>query len=168
MAIQEITIFEVPTDSTVVTGIPSNTQKRFNGNVKGFSESIADFNDVIVTSGDFRKLTGMRVLINSIKNALTTPKGSYPFDPEFGSNLYQKVFDLADEITAEEIENEVVDVIRYYDDRVRITEVITEFYRNQKGFRINVYIQKLEGSIPIQLDFSEEEAAFALEQQGGE
>jgi len=114
--------------------------------------------------GDFRKLEGVRVLITSLKNLLITPLGSYPFDPTFGSELYKKVFEPADSITAEEIKFEVIDRIMDWDDRVVINDVQTSFFSNQKGFRISVILEKGNSVFEAGMDFTEDEAGFALEE----
>jgi len=144
-------------------GIPANTPKRYVQASIGISGVFTDYASHMAPEGDFLKIVDTSVLINSIRNLLLTPTGSYPFDPEYGSDLYKKVFDPADDQTAEEIKFEVVDKIRIYDHRVQISEVITEFFSNKKGFRLNISIQTQATISNLSLDITED-LGFSLEE----
>lgn len=56
----------------------------------------------------------------SIKNILTTRKGTRLFNSEFGSNIHQYLFDLMDEVTAFNILNEVVQAVETWEPRVQV------------------------------------------------
>jgi phage baseplate assembly protein W len=152
-----------PTKSEDVKGIISNTERRFQQSTVGGAPGAFDYLDRNAPDGDFRRIQGFAVLINSIRNLLSTPRGSYPFDPEYGSDLYKKVFEPADSTAEEEIRFEVIDRIKLYDDRVIIQEVKTEFFNNRKGYRINVTIIKDRTQISTSLDFLEN-SAFVLQE----
>jgi phage baseplate assembly protein W len=47
-------------------------------------------------------------IVNMILNILQTEKGSYPFEPTFGTNLERYLFRLGTEETISEIESEVL------------------------------------------------------------
>jgi phage baseplate assembly protein W len=152
-----------PTRSEDVKGIIANTEHTFNQSTLGGSGTPFDYIDRNAPDGDFRRIAGVAVLVNSIRNLLSTPRGSYPFDPEYGSNLYQMVFEPADRTTEESIKFETVDRIKFYDDRVKITQVNTEFFNNQKGYRINITIEKDRVQAITSLDFLEN-SAFVLQE----
>ncbi|GAG24357.1 unnamed protein product, partial [marine sediment metagenome] len=84
-------------------------------------------------------------------NILLTPKRSYLFDPEYGSDLYKMVFEPADAQTAETIKNEVTGSIIRYDDRAIIQDVAVAFFNQGKGF-----------SITIQVDYQGESAELNI------
>lgn len=50
--------------------------------------------------------TDVRVVVTSIANIITTPKGSVPYDPNMGSQIPLLLFELLDEIT--------LSLIRYF------------------------------------------------------
>lgn len=144
------------------SGIPANTTKTYNQTNIGTSNTFTDYTSNLAPGGDFLKITGTSVFVNSIKNLLMTPTGSYIFDPTYGSDLYKKVFDPADEETVEDIKIEVIDKIKTYDNRIQITDVITEFFSNKKGFRVNVTIQSAVAT-EISVDITED-MGFSLEE----
>lgn len=151
-----------PTKSEDIKGIFSNTTRRFKNQVEGSTDNVVDFISNISPTGDFKKVTGLEVYITSIRNLLNTPRGSYPFDPEYGSDLHKKVFEPSDEITEEEIRFEVIDKIREFDDRIRIVDVQTEFFSNRKGYRLNITIQRNNRQASTRLTFTEQ-TGFILE-----
>ena len=112
--------------------------KRFNQKVAGTRNVISDYISTIAPIGDFKRIDGIQVVLNSWNNILITPKRSYIFDPEYGSNLYKLVFEPADDITKEKIQNEVIETIQRYDDRASIRNVTINFLANQKGFQVNI------------------------------
>lgn len=118
--------------------------KSFDEYVKGKKDTVNDYRDVISASGDFKRISGMSALINSIRNLLLTPLGSYPFDPEYGSLLYKKIFDPADEESREEIEYEVTTRIRSFHSEVNIESVVIEYFADGKGFTVHLKLIKPE------------------------
>jgi len=129
--------------------------KVFEESVTGQKNIVRDYRDVIASGGDFKKITGTAALINSIRNLLLTPLGSYPFDPEYGSLLYKKIFEPADEQTRSEVEYEVKDRILQFHNKVRILSVQIDYFTNQKGFTVSLRIQKGEEEVSTKLDFDE-------------
>lgn len=112
--------------------------KRFNQTVAGTRTDISDYLSVIGVTGDFKRVEGIQTILNSWNNILITPKRSYIFDPEYGSDLYKLVFDPADETTQEKIREEVIDTIERYDNRATIKNVEISFLPNMKGFQVNI------------------------------
>jgi len=119
----------------------ANLLDRFNKTIVGSESTIADYKSTIESIGDFRRINDIEVILSSWNNILTTPRRSYMFDPEYGSDLYRMVFEPADEQTQSEIVNEVVDTLRKYDDRAQINEVKVAFSPNRKGFNISVDVE---------------------------
>ena len=113
----------------------ANLLDRFNRTVAGSDDKLADYLSKIAPVGDFKRINEVEVIVSSWSNILVTPKRSYQFDPDYGSNLYKLVFEPADEKTKERIINESVDVIRLYDDRAIIEDVQVVFSENQKSFQ---------------------------------
>lgn len=116
----------------------ANLLSRFNQTVIGSESKIGDYRSTISSTGDFKRIEGIETIINSWNNILVTPRRSYMFDPEYGSNLYKLVFEPADEKTQQQIIQETVETIRRYDNRARITDVDVEFFPNMKGFIVAI------------------------------
>lgn len=132
----------------------SNTLKNFETKVKGKNNIAYDYRDIIAPVGDFLRLEGINVLINSIRNLLFTPLETYPFKPNYGSLLYKMVFEPLDQISLEQIQFEVKDRVYQWDSRVNITKVAVSPQPDKKCVTVSVHIQKGEESGDIKLDFS--------------
>ena len=129
--------------------------KTFDTSVKGKNNLAYDYRDIIGSSGDFKRLEGVNVLINSIRNLLITPLGSYPFQPLYGSLLYKKVFEPLDEQSLEDIQYECKDRIIQFDSRVNISSVSVVPLRNNKGVTVSIKINRGEESGEVKIDFSD-------------
>lgn len=132
----------------------ANLLDRFNKTVSGSDSKLADYKSSIASIGDFKRISGVEVILNSWNNILVTPRRTYMFDPEYGSNLYKLVFEPADRKTQEQIIQETVETIRKYDDRARIVDVNVEFLSNKKGFSvaINVEYEGESGQLEVVID----------------
>jgi len=119
----------------------SNLLTRFQKTVVGSNKKIGDYLSNIDVSGDFKRITGIEVIIASWSNILVTPKRTYQYDPEYGSNLYKMVFEPTDETTEAEITNEVVNSLSLYDDRAIIKNINVIFATNLKGFSVAIDVQ---------------------------
>ena len=141
-----------------------DVERNFNRNIAGKSDQIYDYLPAINQFGDFQRIEGIDVLINSIRTLLLTPLEFYPYDPTFGSLLYKKIFDPLDNTSKEEIEFEVRNRIEQFDDRVVITQVdIASTSTDGKSYQVDVYIKKgdLKGTVSVHLPGASQQ--FALE-----
>ena len=163
MAIKLIPASNSSQSTVPATSIKSNSLTQFNNSVAGIVDFENDYKSKITPAGDFEKVYGIHCLLNSLRNLLLTPLGTYFFDPSYGSELYKKVFEQADDITQQEIIYEVSDRVKQFDPRIRITKVDVSFFSDQKGFRVNVYIQNNNRNEKTTIDFSEDEVGFSLE-----
>jgi len=118
----------------------ANILDRFKFTSVGSAGRILDYNSILSSNGDFTKLFDIDAIINSWRNILSTPKGSYDHDPEFGSNLYLFVFEPADVKTKEAINNDIIQALSTYDNRANISSIDTTFLRNMKGFNVSIYV----------------------------
>jgi len=119
----------------------ANLLSRFNKTVVGSDSKLADYKSNIASIGDFRRIADIHVILNSWSNILTTPRRTYMFDPEYGSDLYKLIFEPADATTKQGIIDEVVSVLKRYDDRARINDITVEFLPNNKGFSLAVDVE---------------------------
>ena len=125
---------------------PNDRLHVFENQISGKADQIVDYGPVISGVGDFRRLTGMDVIINSIRQLFLLPQGYYPFDPEFGSNLYKMIFEMGDEVSIELIRREVEDKIKRYEDRASVKEVRIRL--DERNKIVWVEVDMLRGDIP--------------------
>jgi len=118
-----------------------NSLEKFQQTSVGSKGRIADYTAKITPTGDLQKVVDLQAILTSWNNILTTPLRTYNFDPEFGSELYKYIFDPADMITMEKIENEIKYRLNLFDNRAVITDVKIEFFSNKKGFSVTVLVQ---------------------------
>jgi phage baseplate assembly protein W len=133
----------------------SNTLKKFENNVKGQFGVAYDYIDSIGSTGDFKRVKGINALINSLRNLLLTPLGSYPFNQQYGSLLYKKVWEPLDNDAIEEIEYEVKDRVIEFDPRITIENVDVGTLSDNKGVVVNVKISSGEETGVVKLNFSD-------------
>lgn len=118
-----------------------NFLERFRKNVAGSKNKHVDYIAKIEPSGDFQKVEGIEAILNSWMNLLRTPVRTYVFDPNYGSELYKRVFDPADEITMDAIKTEIKEKLMYYDNRASITNVNIKFLPDKKGFVVDIFVR---------------------------
>jgi phage baseplate assembly protein W len=118
----------------------ANLLDRFKSIVIGSVDTIRDYLPKIEAKGDFQSTSNLNVIINSWNNILLTPRRSYPYDPEYGSDLYKMVFDPLDEITIQKIEDEVYNSLQTYDNRAFIESIDIKYLRNEKGVSLDIYV----------------------------
>jgi len=135
----------------------------FQNQLIGQQSQIYDIVPFINGTGDFEQVNDINVLINSLRNLLLTPLGYYPFDPEYGSLLYKKLFQMADDITKKEIEYEVTKRITRYDPRIKITLVESTFYQDKKAIQVNVHINRNGMTAKISAYLNAQQSMFGLE-----
>jgi phage baseplate assembly protein W len=116
----------------------ANLLSRFNETVAGSNSKLADYTSKVAPAGDFKRIKNIEVLISSWNNILITPRRTYMFDPEYGSDLYKMIFEPADQDTVNKVINEVTRTLLRYDDRASIEGVDVTFFTNRKGFSVAV------------------------------
>jgi phage baseplate assembly protein W len=153
-----MSFFPITVKTVIKESVESNpnTSRNFLRSADGASNIPIDFTAKMAPEGDFVKAIGLNVIINSLKNCLQTPLGTYPFDPTYGSLLFQKIFLPSDQKTVNEIQYEAVNRIAQFDDRVRVIEIKTEFYNNKKGYRLSLLLDRYNMNQTITIDFSDE------------
>ena len=140
----------------------SEAIRLFNKNIAGQHGEIYDVLPFIESSGDFKSVKGIDVVINSIRTLLLTPLGNYPFDPTHGSILYKQIFELGDKITKDIIEYEVSERVAQTDDRVKVTNVELKHFADQKSVEVIIDIDRkgIKGKVSLWLPGPSGEYAF--------
>ena len=96
-------------------------------------------------SGDIFKKVDAAAVKQSVKNIVRTGRLEKPFQPEFGANLGNILFELADEGLEFEVEERITESIRVYEPRVR--EVTTKVVAQPDQNSLSVTIQFKVGNM---------------------
>lgn len=67
---------------------------------------------------DVSRSLGLRSIKNSLLGIITTRKGSRPFDPEFGCDLSDQLFENMTPLTADTVERNIESAVRNYEPRI--------------------------------------------------
>lgn len=67
---------------------------------------------------DVAKSVGNRAVKNSLLGIITTKKGSKPFDPDFGCDISNQLFENMNPLTSNTLERSIVSSIRQYEPRI--------------------------------------------------
>ena len=103
-------------------------------------------------NGDFLSLTEIpeREIKSNLIHLLLTRKGSRYYLPDFGTNLYQYIFEFIDEITIAKIEDEINDAVEKYIPNLTITKINIDSYINNPEYS---EVSK-QNSIKITIDYT--------------
>ena len=109
---------------------------------------------------------------SNLVHLLLTRKGSRYFLPDFGTRLYEYIFEPLDGPTFSDIESEIRDTVRTYMPNLQVINVTVEpasLGLENKGFTINQYderefkvtnIATLEHTARIKIDYRITDSAF--------
>ena len=90
--------------------------------------------------GDVRPLRDIDAIKNSIRNILLTRKGERPFNPKFGCNLKQYLFEPADPITKASMDQEIKYSIGEQEPRVEIQNVVIDDKPDENAYHITISV----------------------------
>ena len=110
------------------------------------SSRAVDYLDIDLTfnkrpSGDLYKKRDAAAVKQSIKNLLLTDFYEKPFQPFFGANLRAMLFELADEDTEDEVEENIRNAINKYEPRAEILTISVNVLPDQNDMRVSVYFK---------------------------
>lgn len=74
----------------------------------------------------------------AVKNLILTNHFEKPFEPFFGGNIRQLLFELADEDTEEEIVDNISTAIEAYEPRAQIIDIIAESQPDINNLKVTV------------------------------
>jgi len=142
----------------------ANLLTRFNKQVVGSNTSIYDYLPQITSKGDFKRINDINVIIASWSNILNTQRRTYVFDPDYGSDLYEILFDPVDDTTIDRIKTEVESQLMLYDDRATIDDFEILLNANGNGYTVNITVdyEGEKGKLTVTFDGS-----TVTTQQGG-
>jgi hypothetical protein len=104
-------------------------------------------------NGDYIQLTPTieTEVKSDLIHLLLTRKGSRYFLPDFGTNLYQYIFEPLDDIVIQKIEDEINNAVEKYIPNLQINKInITQFYNNIDY----VSDDKKQHSVTVNIDYT--------------
>ena len=77
-------------------------------------------------SGDVTQITDVQDIKRSVRNLVLTNRWDRPFHPEIASRVRESLFEMFTPVTFNIIRNAIEDVLRIYEPRVDVTDVVVE------------------------------------------
>ncbi len=106
-------------------------------------------------SGDLIGLKNENAIARSVRNIILTNPGEKVFDPFFGSNVSNILFETVDDITAVSIQDEIENSLKNYEPRVEIIDVIVDPDYDNNQFDVTISYQIVGIDIPpSQIEFA--------------
>ena len=113
-----------------------------------------DLSMELKTSGDVYKKTHASAVKQSVKNIIMTNFYEKPFDPFFGANISGLLFELANDLTGEEIKNNVISAIEYYEPRAEILDLQVNAKPDNNSISVRLELKVINGEEIIVLQTS--------------
>ena len=106
-------------------------------------------------SGDLITLKNENAIARAVRNIVLTTPGEKFFDPDFGSNVGEILFENVDDITAVSIEDEIKSSLKNYEPRVELIDVNVEPNFDENQFDVTISYRIVGIDIPpSQLEFA--------------
>ena len=103
--------------------------------------------------GGFKRLIQNNKFHDNLKVLLETKKGTLIGDPDFGSNLYQLLFEPANEVTANLIRQEVAYTIENYNDNIVVDQIDVTYKSHTIQLNIRYRVLTTNVGDTIMLEF---------------
>ena len=134
----------------------NNSIDEFFSRVPGSKTDLKSMENFISNQGDFTQIKNIDVILRSLMNLIMTVKGTYLFDPEYGTNIVKYIFEPVDEITKDSILQDISASVSRYEGRSSSTFDIKFLKGDIKGFvlDVNVSYQGEKKEISIRVDES--------------
>ena len=99
---------------------------------------------------DLPVLTNERAIIRSVRNLVETIPTERYFQPLLGTDVRDSLFEFVDFATARVIEDQIINTINFYEDRVDNLRVQVEPRPDNNSFNVNVYFDIVGQDFPPQ------------------
>jgi phage baseplate assembly protein W len=100
------------------------------------------------TTGDVVKKVGVDAIKRSVRNLILTNFYDRPFRPYIGSNAQKLLFELATPITANLLNDAILEVIRNYETRIRVAQLNVQFDYDNNGYNVTLAFEIINRSEP--------------------
>jgi len=106
-------------------------------------------------SGDLIALKNENAIAKAVRNIVSTTPGEKFFDPEFGSNVGEILFENVDDITAVAIQDEIRNCLGNYEPRVELIDVFANPNFDENQFDVTITYRIVGVDLPpSKLDFA--------------
>ena len=106
-------------------------------------------------SGDLITLKNENAIARAVRNIVLTTPGEKFFDPDFGSNVGEILFENVDDITAVSIQDEIRSSLSNYEPRVELIDVNVDPNFDENQFDVLITYRIIGVDIPpSQLEFA--------------
>jgi len=92
-------------------------------------------------SGEIFKKTESAAVKQAVKNLCMTNFAEKPFLPTFGANIRSLLFELADEDTEENIENNIISAINKFEPRAKTLNIIAKSNPDRNAVDVTIVFQ---------------------------
>ena len=116
---------------------------------RSFKDISLSFDPHPVTK-DLSVLTNERAIIRSVRNLVETIPTERFFNPTLGSNVRSSLFDFVDYATASTIEDQIIEVINNYEQRVTNVVVQVDPIPDLNEFVVTITFDIIGQEIPAQ------------------
>lgn len=100
------------------------------------------------TTGDVMKKTGVDAIKRSVRNLIFTNFYDRPFRSYIGSGALKLLFENMNPITANFLNNAILEVIQNYEPRVRVDDLRVNFDYDNNGYNVSLYFTILNRNEP--------------------
>ena len=126
----------------------NNKTKRVNRQYKDLD---LDFGLNSVTK-DVNKLTDAEAVKRSVRNLINTNHYERFFRPELGSGLRGLLFEPVTEIITQFIKQKIIELLNFYEPRIRLTSVIVDNQMDQNAYSVKISFNIVGTQTPIQVE----------------
>lgn len=92
-------------------------------------------------SGDVRPITNEVAIRRAIKNLILTPRGSKPFNPDYGSDIANFLFDSPDGLTEYSVRESIFETITRNEPRVSVDRIEFKYENDEVDVTIGYTIK---------------------------
>lgn len=95
------------------------------------------------TTGDVVRKTGDDAIKRSVRNLILTNFYDRPFRPYIGSNTQKLLFEIATPLVASFIKDAIIEVIKNYEPRVKLTQLAVQLDEDNNGYYVTLQYEIL-------------------------
>lgn len=102
---------------------------------------------------DIARQTNDQAIISALKNIIFTRKGERPFQPEFGCDVLNMLFENFNHFTAETLQTEVRTAVENFEPRVQTIDVAVEEDQDNHAFTMYLYFTTINNPETTSVSF---------------
>lgn len=104
-------------------------------------------------TGDVSTVSDEKSIAQSMRNIIMTDRYEVPFQPNFGGNIRNMLFELASPFALDSIKSDIKTAIENYEPRVNIVDLSVNFNNKEDGVNINIVYRARTSTSNISVNF---------------